>query len=81
MRKPIPLEMTTFDLSDLSQEERTEFYREAIRRAHAARSDAVRALLRTIAKRFRRQPLLARAAASSAVILAVVISLGMILSA
>jgi len=81
MRKPIPREMATFDLSDVSQEERTEFYREVIRRAHAARSDAVREIFRAMAKRFRRQPLLARAAASSAVILAVVVSLGMILSA
>ncbi len=81
MRRPYPLEMATFDISDLSQEERTELHRDAIRYAHAARSEAVRELFRAAAKHFRRQPVLARAAASSAAILAVVISLGMVLSA
>jgi hypothetical protein len=71
---PLPLEMATFDV--LSQEERTEFYRDAIRRAHAARADAVRALFRVFKRRFHRQPLMTRAAMSSAAVFAVALSLG-----
>jgi hypothetical protein len=77
MRKPLSLEMAMFDV--LSQEERTEFYRDAIRRAHAARADAVRALFRVFKRRFRRQPLIARAAMSAAATIAIVLALGAIL--
>jgi hypothetical protein len=79
MRRPIPLEMATFDLSDLSQEERTEFYRAAVRRAHAERAEAVRVLFRLLRQRFRQQPLMARAAISSAAAFAVALSLGVVI--
>jgi hypothetical protein len=76
--EPFPLEMATFDV--LSQEERTEFYRDAtIRRAHAARADAVRALFRVFKRRFHRQPLMTRAAMSSAAVFAVALSLGVVI--
>lgn len=60
MRKPMPLEMAMFD--DMSQEERTQFYRDAVRRAHAERAEAVKILFRVVARRLRR-PRLARALA------------------
>lgn len=77
MRTPIPLEMAAFDA--LSQEERTEFYREAIRRAHAARADAVRELFRAVATRLGEQPVLARAAASSAAVFAAVVAVSVMI--
>jgi hypothetical protein len=77
LREPLPLEMATFGL--LSQAERTEFYRHAIRRAHAARADAVRALFRVFKRRFHRQPLMTRAAMSSAAVFAVTLSLGVVI--
>jgi hypothetical protein len=46
-----PLELGTFDINALSQEERTLFYREAIRSAHAERSDAVREVFLAVVKR------------------------------
>ena len=75
MRPVNPLELAARDINTLSQEERTIFYREAIRSAHAARSDAIRELFRAMARCFERQPLLTRALAAAAV-LAIVIALG-----
>ena len=77
MRQFTAREMAAFDINALSQEDRTRFYREAIRSAHAARADAVRGMFRTIAKRLERHPLLRRALIGSAVVLAMVIALGM----
>jgi hypothetical protein len=75
MRPVNPLELA-LDINALSQEQRAIFYREAIRRAHAARSDAIRELFRTTATYFAHQSLLTRALVDSAAVLAVVIALG-----
>ncbi len=80
MRPVNPLEMAALDINALSQEERTIVYREAKRRAHVMRSDAVRELFRAAASCFERQPLLTRALVDSAAVLAVVIALGAMIS-
>lgn len=77
MRPVNPLEMAARDINALSHEERMDIYRDAIRNAHAARSDAIRELFRAMARCFERQPLLTRALAAAAV-LAIVIALGAI---
>ena len=64
------IDVTTFDISALTQEGRTELYRDAIRRAHAARAAAIGDFFRALAKRFERQPLLTRALVDSAAVLA-----------
>lgn len=75
------IDFATFDISRLSQEERTELYRDAIRRAHAARAAAIGNLFRALGKRFERQPLLTRALVDSAAVLAMAIALAATLSA
>ncbi len=77
MRQFTAREMAAFDINALSQEERTAFYRHAIRSAHAARSEAMRGMFAAIAKRLERHPLLTRALIDSAVVLAMVIALGL----
>jgi hypothetical protein len=69
------IDFATFDINALSQDERTKFYRDAIRRAHQARAAAVSEWLRALARQFERRPLLTRALVDSAVVLAMVIAL------
>lgn len=76
MRPVNPLEMAARDINALSHEERMDIYRDAIRNAHAARSDAIRELFRAMARCFERQSLLTPALADSAAVLAIVIALG-----
>jgi len=76
------IDFATFDINALSLAKRTEFYRDAVRRAHAARADAVRGLFRASKNRFRRQQVLIRALACSAAVLVAAISIDtMLLSA
>ena len=73
--KPLTaIEMASFKINALPQEERTRFYRNAIRNAHAARADAVRELFGIAAKRLERHPLVMRALIDSAVALVLVIA-------
>ena len=75
------IDLATFDIKALSQDERTEFYRDAIRRAHKARAAAVSGLFRALARQFERRPLLTRALADSAAVLAMAIALAATVSA
>jgi hypothetical protein len=75
------IDFATFDINALSQGERTEFYRDAIRRAHQARAAAVSAWLRTLARQFERRPLLTRALADSAAVLAMALAIAATVSA
>jgi hypothetical protein len=70
-----------FDIKSLSQDERTEFYRDAIRRAHQARAAAVSEWLRALARLFERRPLLTRALADSAAVLAMALAIAATVSA
>lgn len=81
MRQVNAADFATFDIKSLSQAERTEFYHGAIRRAHRMRSEAIRDLFRAVKERFERRPLLTRALADSAAILAMVLALAATLSA
>ncbi len=65
-----------FDIHALSQAGRAELRRDAARRAHAGRSDAVRGLFRASANRFRRPQPLIRALMSSAAIVVAVVAIG-----
>jgi hypothetical protein len=67
-------DFATFDINALSQDERTEFYRGAIRRAHRMRSEAIRDLFRAMMERLERRPLLTRALADSAAVLAIALA-------
>jgi hypothetical protein len=74
-------DFATFDISALSQDERTEFYRGAIRRAHRMRSEAIRDLFRAVMERLEGRPLLTRALVDSAAVLAMAIAVAATLSA
>lgn len=69
------INLLSHDINALSQEERTRFYRDAIRKAHAARSEAVREMFRIVAEGLARRPLLMRALIDSAAALVMVIAL------
>ena len=75
------IDFATFDINALSQEERTEFYRDAIRGAHNARATAVNELFRALARQFERRPLLTRALADSAAVLAMAFAVAATVSA
>ena len=68
------IDFATFDIKALSQDERTEFYRGAIRRAHRARAEALNELFPALARQFERRPLLTRALVDSAAVLAMAIA-------
>ncbi|HKY86188.1 MAG TPA: hypothetical protein VJL90_05465 [Pseudorhodoplanes sp.] len=81
MGKPDATDFGTFDISALSQDERAEFYRDAIHRAHKARGAAVSEWLRALARQFERRPLVTRALADSAAVLAMVLAVAATVSA
>ena len=75
------IDLATFDIRALSQEERTQFYRDAIRGAHKARAAAVSGLFRALARQFDRWPLLTRALANSTAVLAMALAVAATVSA